>query len=416
VLPRHRAICAGLWLSLAAACGAAAAQGCPTFALAEVTGYLPDTLAEISGMVASRDHPGVFWAHNDSGDSPRIFAISATGAILGVYTLNGATLVDWEDITLVPREDPLPDLILIGDIGDNTRVRPSLTIYQVEEPVISVEDSGVTGELESTSFPIRYPNAPGTVYDCETLLYDPVDGSIYLVTKQVSGQDTVYLFRAAALQVGETTVLEARGSIVLGSNELTRVTGGDVSPAGAQVLLRQYGTVRYWRRGLHETLSDAMLRQSCNIDRQLENQSESICFDPNGLDFYTASERLVANTAERIRLHRRTSGDGDPEPEGEAPPGHSADIDGSGALELGEVLRVVQLFHGSAYYCQSGTEDGFGITESGRHCAPHSADYAPQDWIISLSEVLRAIQLFSFGGFHPCEDESSEDGFCPDTE
>ena len=38
-------------------------------------------------------------------------------------------------------------------------------------------------------------------------------------------------------------------------------------------------------------------------------------------------------------------------------------------------------------------------------------DYSPTDWRISLSELLRLIQLYTLGGYHPCED--GEDGYCP---
>jgi len=41
----------------------------------------------------------------------------------------------------------------------------------------------------------------------------------------------------------------------------------------------------------------------------------------------------------------------------------------------------------------------------------HSADYAPQDWQISLSELLRVIQFYSSSGYHA--DPDSEDGFAP---
>jgi len=44
-------------------------------------------------------------------------------------------------------------------------------------------------------------------------------------------------------------------------------------------------------------------------------------------------------------------------------------------------------------------------------CAPHSSDYAPQDWHISITELLRIIQFFNAGAYHRCD--HGEDGFCP---
>ena len=40
---------------------------------------------------------------------------------------------------------------------------------------------------------------------------------------------------------------------------------------------------------------------------------------------------------------------------------------------------------------------------------PHHSDYNPQDWRISLSELLRLVQLYNSSGYHP--DPEQEDGF-----
>lgn len=95
---------------------------------------------------------------------------------------------------------------------------------------------------------------------------------------------------------------------------------------------------------------------------------------------------------------------------------HSADTNADERISLAELLRVIQLFHAAGLHCaepRSSTEDGFGIGPGNRDCAPHDADYAPQDWLISLSELLRVIQFFNSGGYFPCPDAASEDGYCP---
>ncbi len=37
---------------------------------------LPASLGEVSGLSHSRTNPDVFWVHNDSGDQPRVYAVS----------------------------------------------------------------------------------------------------------------------------------------------------------------------------------------------------------------------------------------------------------------------------------------------------------------------------------------------------
>ena len=75
-------------------------------------------------------------------------------------------------------------------------------------------------------------------------------------------------------------------------------------------------------------------------------------------------------------------------------------------------MRVIQFYNFSGYHCADETEDGFapGADASNHHCSRHTAD-SEQDWKISLSELLRVIQLFNSEGYH-CANRT-EDGFAP---
>jgi hypothetical protein len=44
---------------------------------------------------------------------------------------------------------------------------------------------------------------------------------------------------------------------------------------------------------------------------------------------------------------------------------------------------------------------------------PYDTDYNPQDWVISLSELLRVIQFYNSLGYHYCPGQGTEDDFCP---
>ncbi|HOL20163.1 MAG TPA: hypothetical protein PK813_07975, partial [Candidatus Hydrogenedens sp.] len=99
--------------------------------------------------------------------------------------------------------------------------------------------------------------------------------------------------------------------------------------------------------------------------------------------------------------------------EGEPPtPPHSADQDGDWKISLSELLRVIQFFNLGGYHCDPSGEDGYAPGLDGdKTCTPHASDYNPQDWTISLPELLRLIQLFNLNGYYPCE--GGEDGYCP---
>lgn len=90
---------------------------------------------------------------------------------------------------------------------------------------------------------------------------------------------------------------------------------------------------------------------------------------------------------------------------------HSADVDGDGVFSLTELLRVVQFYNAGAYACaDEGSEDGYEAGAGSTDCTPHASDFQEQDWSISLSELLRLIQLYAIGGYRDCP--GSEDGFC----
>jgi len=91
---------------------------------------------------------------------------------------------------------------------------------------------------------------------------------------------------------------------------------------------------------------------------------------------------------------------------------HSIDTtDPRGVISLSELLRVIQLYNADELHCEADTEDGYAPGTGEQSCTPNDLDYNPQDWSISLSELLRAIQFYDLRGYSTfC---SSEDGFKP---
>lgn len=96
---------------------------------------------------------------------------------------------------------------------------------------------------------------------------------------------------------------------------------------------------------------------------------------------------------------------------------HNADTNGDGKISLSELLRVIQFYNTPGYHCNpANIEDGFepGLTGD-KTCEPHSSDYKPQNWLVSLSELLRSVQIYNIGNYRYCNDEQLEgDGYCVD--
>lgn len=89
-------------------------------------------LTEASGIAQSSVSSDIFFAINDSGNPPEIFAMDSTGKDLGFWSIDVKENVDWEDIASFKYEgDPY---LLIADTGDNLRWRPTKELIIIREP------------------------------------------------------------------------------------------------------------------------------------------------------------------------------------------------------------------------------------------------------------------------------------------
>ena len=117
---------------------------CPaqSFANAVVHGIVTaPEITEASGIVASRQNPGVLWTHNDSGFGGSVFALSTNGALLGRYYVPTAFGGNYEDIAIGPGPDPEHQYLYLGDIGDNFLSRFSIRVFRFPEPAIYLYQS-----------------------------------------------------------------------------------------------------------------------------------------------------------------------------------------------------------------------------------------------------------------------------------
>lgn len=90
---------------------------------------------------------------------------------------------------------------------------------------------------------------------------------------------------------------------------------------------------------------------------------------------------------------------------------HSIDKDQNYSISLSELLRAIQFYNSLGYHCESGTEDGWAPGVGDQACTANDLDYNTQDWVITLSELLRVIQFYNSHGYG--SDQTTEDGFAP---
>ncbi len=261
----------------------------PVTSLSTTGNLRSPALSEISGIVPSRKHKGVLWAHNDSGHAELLFAIHASGKLVRRYRLKSARCVDWEDIALGREHPGGPDVLFIADTGTNLSKRARTTIYVVPEPDPS--QGGDASELVldgARAVLVRY--ADETPRDVETLLFDDRDSALYFVTKTTTGMSEVY---RSPVPLADDNILEKVATIATPSwnrRGSERTTGGDISVDGSRILVRTYTQAYLWTRAAGQSVADAMQADPCQPYLVSEPQGEAIAFAVDGSGFFTISE------------------------------------------------------------------------------------------------------------------------------
>lgn len=224
----------------------------------------PD-LVEASGMAASRTEPGVVWAHNDSRDGARVYAIGPSGEDLGGFDVAGASAFDWEDMAAGPGADAATSFLYFGDIGDNFSIRGGrVTVYRVPEPDLRTLSGPIEGAV---ALEFVYPDG---IYNSEALFV--ADDSIFVVTKD---REEARVYRGSATRADtDVEPLELVTVVSLGDE----VSGADISWDGSTIALRGYNSVWLWHREPGAAIADTLAAEACNAPSPDEVQGEAIAF------------------------------------------------------------------------------------------------------------------------------------------
>ena len=262
----------------------------------------PD-ITESSGLVASKCQPGVFWTHNDSGDDAYIYGITQTGATLGRWKVPGAQNIDWEDIAEY-KDASGRCFIYVGDIGDNRSKMTEHIVYRVREPLVTPDDSASNkkGPLSTEPTELLRFTYPDGAHNAETLMVNPTNGDIYVVTKRQTGPAGVYRLRhefgdgriARAEKVGDLSVPAVPNGLI---------TGGDISQDGRRIIICDYvGGYEYSLPDSSMQFDDIWKEKPETVDLGNRPVGETVCYSPDGTSLYATSE---GRSAPMIRITRK---------------------------------------------------------------------------------------------------------------
>jgi hypothetical protein len=267
---------------------------------------------EMSGIVASRRYPGLYWVHNDSGDSARVFAIRETGALaLAKYEnrkadagkpdapkpyeglgILGATNTDWEDIAYDGEN------LYLCDTGNNDNARRDLTVYAVREP----NPNAVSTAKAFAAYQVAYPDQkefPPTgvwAFDCEAVVYRR--GQLFFFTKQRISRlpfdsTAAYVLDLKKAKTDRVNVLKKLGEAKgLGG----WVTAADVSPDGKTVAILTQApgqSVHFFDMDQPNPLAKPLR----TIKFQGGEQCEAVCFKDSKTLIITNEQRGIFRLA-----------------------------------------------------------------------------------------------------------------------
>ncbi len=249
---------------------------------------------EISGVVSGRKNKKVVYMHEDSSNRIVVFVYDYEGRLLGELVLTGTINRDWEDIAIGPGPVDGVDYIYVADFGDNKSVREEVRIYRFPEPDLPAADYDnpfkmTVNDIETITY--QYPDGPR---DAETLLLDKRTKDLIVVTKR---EARVHVYTLPYPQAAEGYAdIEFNGYLPFKS-----IVGGDISPDGNEILIKDYGAIYHWTVEDNDPVKTMFKQVPQKPEYIPEVQGESLGWNAEGSGYFTITE--IDNAANPILYH-----------------------------------------------------------------------------------------------------------------
>ncbi|MBN2712052.1 MAG: hypothetical protein JXR97_06400 [Planctomycetes bacterium] len=254
-------------------------------------GFIEDPrITECSGAAFDEKDGGIFWLHNDSGDTPRIFGVDEAGRTRCVVEVEGAEARDWEDICAAKMKREA--FLIIADTGDNPLApsRRNCSLYLLPKPRVSsgnrVQKVRIRRRLDFT-----YEDGPR---DCESVAYSPKEDAVYLASKSPALNSQIYRLS-----------LDSEGVMVAKKAWLAPVsmpTGMDISPDGLRMVILNYGGMVEYVRNADSGWASLNGATATPLKIPVMKQAEAVCYGRASKTIHVISEQIPAKWASiRVR-------------------------------------------------------------------------------------------------------------------
>ncbi len=239
-------------------------------------------LKENSGLAACTYRNDWLYGHNDGGDFNRFFVFDTTGKNIRHITVPGFSNRDCEDMGIDHNPIDGKKYMYLADFGDNNAVYPEIYIYRFPEPILT-SAAGDTSVPFVEKLTFVYPDGPR---DAETLLVDPWSHHLYIVTKREAKARVYKAEYPFVVPAGQSKITLQK----VAQLPFSGLVGGDISPDGRQILIKNYGQIFIWDRNEGEPITSALSKQPKIVPYKIETQGEAVCWSNDSRKYYTVGE------------------------------------------------------------------------------------------------------------------------------
>ena len=274
------------------------AASASTFLVGQIESRDINELSGIAPVLGERDK---YWAINDSGNKPQLFAMNGSGKHLGDIDIPVFNR-DWEDLATF--EFKGENWIAIGETGDNLRRQSVSSIYFFKQP--DIKDLPKQLKL-AYQLDFSYEDGPKNV---ESLSVSARERKIYLISKDdatniytlslpgiVSGDQTSstqVARKTGVLAELKSTDDDAWWERTFAGSLLLTPTSLDFSADDRMAVVANYRHVYLFTRTGSEPWSVALARTPKILTSHRMEQSESVAFSADAREVILSSEGVNA--------------------------------------------------------------------------------------------------------------------------
>ena len=229
------------------------------------------SLDEVSGMEYSQSS-NLIWTLQDKGNESLLYGLNREGNIKRELLID-IDNKDWESLAADAEGN-----LYIGDFGNNDNERKDLAIYRISKTDLGEERAKVAATInfkypEQKDYP---PKKTERFYDCEA--FYEYNGNFYLFTKNRSSDSdgTFYVYQVPNKEGNHSARLIGR--LKTCGDKSCQITGADISPDGAKVVLISEDKVYVLTNFSANDFGQAKM-EIINLGHS--SQKEGICFTGN---------------------------------------------------------------------------------------------------------------------------------------